>query len=253
MKPKNAQNLTILGHLAELRSRLLKCVIAVIITSILAFVFSNQIFHILTLPAAGTGVNLVYIDMTEMLGVYMKVCITAGIALAMPYLAYHVLNFIFPALTYMEKKYVLVLLPWIALMFIGGMVFSYYVLTPPAIKFLLTFGSDIAIPQIRIGSYITVITRVLLTAGFIFELPVISTFLSRMGIITSSWLASKRKISFVLAFVLAAIVTPTTDPVNQVLVALPLIVLYELSIWLAKLVQPKRSASSSIPAIPSGE
>ena len=251
MKPITSKNLTILGHLAELRGRLLKSVIAVLITSIVAFIFSDQIFHILTYPAAGTGVNLVYIDMTEMLGVYMKVCLTAGVALAMPYLVYHILMFVFPALTFMERKYILILLPWIALMFAGGIVFSYYVLIPPAIKFLLTFGSDIAVPQIRIGSYITVVTRVILATGIVFELPVISTFLARLGIVTSAWLASKRKFAVVISFILAAIITPTFDPINQTMVALPIILLYEMSIWLAKLVQPKRAASTSVPAIPS--
>ncbi len=127
-------------------------------------------------------------------------------------------------------------------MFIAGVAFSYYIMLPPAINFLLTFGSNIAIPQIRIGSYITVATRVMLAAGIIFELPVISTFLARLGVITSSWLASKRKFAVVLAFILGAVITPTADPVNQCLLAAPLIVLYEMSIWLAKLVQPKKHA-----------
>ncbi len=240
MKTNKNNNLSILGHLSELRSRLVKCVIAVIITTIVAFVFSDQIFHVLTVPASNTGISLVYIDMTEMLSIYMTVCLSAGIALAMPYLVYHVLMFIFPALTPSEKKYILLMLPWTAFMFIGGVAFSYYVMLPPAIKFLLTFGSNIAVPQIRIGSYVTVVTRVMLAAGIIFELPVISTFLARLGIVTSSWLASKRKIVIVLAFVVGAIVTPTTDPVNQTLLAGPLIVLYEISIWLAKLAQPKK-------------
>jgi sec-independent protein translocase protein TatC len=240
MKNNKNNNLSILGHLSELRSRLIKCVIAVVITSIAAFVFSDQIFHVLTLPASYTGINLVYIDMTEMLSIYMTVCLSAGIAVAMPYLVYQILMFVFPALTPPEKKYILMMLPWTAIMFIAGAVFSYYVMLPPSIKFLLTFGSNIAVPQIRIGSYIIVITRVMLAAGVIFELPVISTFLARLGIVTSSWLASKRKIVIVLAFVIGALITPTTDPINQTLLAGPLIVLYELSIWLAKLVQPKK-------------
>ncbi len=234
------KNSTVLEHLAELRSRLVKCVIAVVITAIISFVFAEQIFRVLTLPAANTGIKLVYIEMTEMLGIYMTVCISAAITLAMPYLVYQILMFVFPALTFIEKRYVLMLLPWVGCMFLGGVIFGYFVLIPPAVKFLLTFGTNIAIPQIRIGSYITVVTRVLLIAGVIFELPVISTFLARLGIITSSWLASKRKAAFILAFVLGAIVTPTFDPINQSLVAVPLIVLFEMSIWLAKLVQKRR-------------
>jgi sec-independent protein translocase protein TatC len=231
--------LTLLGHLSELRSRLLKSVFAIFITSALSFTFADRIFQVLTVPAAQH--NLIYIDMTEMLGIYMKVCLTAGIALAMPYLVYQVLMYVFPALTDREKKYILLVIPWVILMFVGGMVFSYYVLMPPAVGFLFNFGSEIATPQIRIGSYIGVVTRVVLATGVVFELPVISTFLARLGIINSSWLAGKRKVAVILAFVLGAVITPTFDPINQLLVTLPLIALYEMSIWLARLVQPRLS------------
>jgi sec-independent protein translocase protein TatC len=230
--------LTIFGHLLELRNRLLKSVIAIVVGIVIALIFADRIFYVLTLPVKGH--QLIYIDMTEMFGVYMQVCLAAGIFLAMPYLVYQLIMFVAPALSSKEKRYVYLVLPWIAVMFIGGVAFSYFVLLPPAIKFLLNFGSDIASPQIRIGSYITVVTRVILATGCIFQLPVITTFLARMGIISHTWLAGKRKWAFVLAFILGAIITPTFDPLNQTLVAGPLIVLYEMSIWLAKLVQPKR-------------
>ena len=240
------KKLTFLGHLAELRTRLIRTVIAVVITTILSFVFARQIFQVLTLPIEGT--ELIFIDMTEMLGIYMKVCLATGIALAMPYIVYQTVMFIAPALTPKEMTYVYLVLPWIAFMFVGGMAFSYFVLLPPAVKFLVSFGSDIATPQIRVGSYISVVTRLIVATGVIFELPVISTFLARLGIITSGWLASKRKLAIVLAFVLGAIITPTLDPINQSLVAVPLIALYEMSIWLAKLVQRKHHKEAmSIP------
>ena len=239
MKLRQNKNLTLLGHLTELRNRLLKSVIAVMITSAVSFVFAQRIFDILTRPAS--GYELIYVDMTELLGVYMKVCLSAGIAVAMPFLVYQILMFVFPALNSKEIRNVLLIIPWITLMFIAGIIFSYFILTPPAVNFLLTFGNEIATPQIRIGSYINVVTRVILATGIIFELPVVTTFLARMGIITSSWLARKRKIAIILAFVLGAIITPTFDPINQGLVALPLIILYEASIWLARLVQRKRA------------
>lgn len=232
------KKLTILGHLTELRNRLIKAVIAVVITTIIAFVFADYIFKFLTVPLKGN--ELIFIDMTEMFGVYMKVCLAAGVALAMPVLIYQLIMFIAPALTPKEKKYVYLVLPWIAFMFIGGVAFSYFVFLPPAITFLFTFGENIATPQIRIGSYIDVVTRLMLITGIIFELPVVSTFLARLGIVNYKWLASKRKIALVVAFIVAAIVTPTVDLVTQCMVAAPLIVLYEMSIWLARLVQRKR-------------
>jgi sec-independent protein translocase protein TatC len=175
-----------------------------------------------------------------MIGTIMRVCLAGGIILATPYLTYEFIMFVAPALTPKEKRYVYIILPWIALMFAGGVVFGYFILIPPAINILTSMGSEFATAQIRIGNYVSVVTRLLLAIGLVFELPVVSTFLARLGIISSKWLASKRKIAIILAFILAAIITPTFDPINQSLVAVPLVLLYELSIWLARLVQKKK-------------
>ncbi|MDP2729931.1 MAG: twin-arginine translocase subunit TatC [Dehalococcoidales bacterium] len=240
------KKMTLLAHLLELKSRLIKSVIALAITTVISFVFAKQIFAVLIRPAG--GINLIYIEVTEMLSTYMKVSLASGFILAMPYLVYHFLMFVSPALISKEKKYVYLVLPWIGLMFISGVIFAYFILVPPAMKFLVTFGSDIATPQIKIGNYISVVTRLLLAVGLVFELPVITTFLARIGVISSRWLASKRKGAIIFAFLLSAIITPTMDPINQTLVAAPLIVLYEMSIWLAKLVQKKeiREVTSSL-------
>ncbi|MDP6576664.1 MAG: twin-arginine translocase subunit TatC [Dehalococcoidales bacterium] len=228
---------TVLSHLLELRTRLIKCVIAIIITSIIAFIFYDWIFYLLKLPAK--DINLIYIEMTEMLGTIMKVCLAAGVTLAMPYLVYHSIMFVSPALTPREKKYVYLILPWVAFMFLGGIIFGYFILVPPATKFLMSFGADIATPEIRVGNYLAVITRLLLAIGFVFEMPVITTFLARLGILKPKWLSDRRRTAIIVAFILAAIITPTFDPINQSLVAIPLIILYEMSIWLAKLVYKK--------------
>lgn len=236
--------LTVMGHLLELRQRLIRSVIAVAITTALSFAFYNWIFYVLLRPAE--GYNLIYTEVTEMVGVIMKVCLAAGIILAMPYLIFQFVMFVSPALTTKEKRYVYVILPWVAIMFLGGIAFGYFVLLPPGISFLLSVGSDIATAQIKIDNYISTITRLLLAIGLVFEMPVVSTFLARLGVLKPNWLASKRKIAVVMAFVLGAIITPTFDPINQSLVALPLIVLYELSIWLAKLVYKKRASEPAV-------
>jgi sec-independent protein translocase protein TatC len=126
-------------------------------------------------------------------------------------------------------------------MFIGGVAFGYFILLPPATKFLLTFGSNVVEIQVRISNYIAVVTRLLLTIGLIFEMPVVTTFLARIGVLKPKWLADQRRTAIIFAFILAALITPTFDPINQTLVAVPLIVLYEMSIWLAKLVQRKET------------
>jgi sec-independent protein translocase protein TatC len=164
-----------------------------------------------------------------------------GIIVAMPVLVYQLIAFVSPALTPREKKYVWIVLPFIFLMFIAGVAFSYFILLPPAMQFLMSFGADIATPQIRIGNYVSLIGRLLLATGMIFEMPVITTFLARLGVISSKWMGQQRKWAIIAAFVLGALITPTLDPVNQTLVSLPLIALYEISIWLAKLVEKRRT------------
>ena len=232
------KKLTVIGHLGELRKRLIRSVIAVVITSILSFIFYEQIFDILIGPAP-QGINLQAIEMTEMIGTIMRVCLVSGIILAMPYLTYELIMFVSPALTRKEKRYVYLILPWIALMFAAGVTFGYCILIPRITGFLITFGSDIAPIEPRIGSYINVVTRLLLAIGLVFEMPIVTTFLARLGVITPKWLSNKRKPAIILAFILAAVITPTIDPINQSLIAVPLIILYEMSIWLAKLVHRK--------------
>jgi len=239
------KKLSVLGHLTELRKRLIRSVIAVVITSIICFIFYQQIFDILLFPAP-QDIELIFIEMTEMIGTIMRVCLVSGIILAMPYLTYELIMFVSPALTRRENRYVYLILPWIALMFAGGVVFAYFILIPRITGFLISFGSDIAAPQIKIGNYISVVTRLLLAVGLVFEMPVVTTFLSRLGVLKPKWLSDKRQTAIILAFILAAIITPTIDPINQSLVAAPLIVLYEMSIWLARLVH-KKEAQVAIP------
>jgi len=232
------KKLTLLGHISELRKRLIRVLIAVAVAAVLAFVFYQQIFDILKAPAP-PDIQLQAVEMTEMLGTIMRVCLVSGIILAMPYLTYELIMFVSPALTRREKRYIYLILPWIALMFAAGVIFSYFILIPRMTEFLVTFGGNIASIEPRIGSYINIVTRLLLAVGLVFELPVLTTFLARLGIIKPKWLADKRKIAIILAFILAAMITPTIDPINQTLVALPLVILYEMSIWLARLVYRK--------------
>ncbi|MBI4285468.1 MAG: twin-arginine translocase subunit TatC [Chloroflexi bacterium] len=241
------KKLSVLGHLHELRRRFTRCVIALAITIAVSFVFWRQIFHILTLPAA--GVHFIYTEVTEMISITMRVSLAAGVILALPYLTYELIMFVSPALRPREKKYAYIILPWVGLMFAGGVTFAYFFLIPPAMKFLLTFGGDIAEAQIRIGNYIAVVTRLLLVIGLVFELPVVISLLARLGVVSSKWLAARRRMAIILIFILSAMITPTIDPINQSLVAGPLIVLFEMSIWLAKILERRRArASVSIPS-----
>ena len=238
------RRLTLLGHLLELRHRLTMSAIVLVVAIGVSFIFAGQLFEIIKRPA--DNMQFVYIDVTEMMSIYMKVCLASGLVIAMPYMIYHFVMFVSPGLTSKEKKSVYLIVPWVGIMFIVGVVFGYLVLLPPALRFLLTFGTDIAVPQIRIENYVSVVVRLLLAIGLVFELPVLITFLARLGVVTSKWLANKRKWALLMAFVLAALITPTMDPINQSIVAAPLIILYEVSIWLAWLVQKRKAEAKAV-------
>jgi sec-independent protein translocase protein TatC len=181
------------------------------------------------------GIKLVYTEITEMLGTYFKVMLVIALILVLPYLTYRIVHFVRPALTENERRYVYVLLPTVVICFLIGAAFAYFVLLPPALNFLFTFGSDIAEPMIKVGNYVSVVTTLLFWIGICFEIPIIMFFLTKIGIIQPKWLSKFRKGAYLIAFILGAFITPTSDPVNQALVAIPIIVLYEFGIILAKL------------------
>jgi len=237
------KKLTITEHLLELRSRLIKSVIALGVCIGISFPLAPYVFAILKSRAPET--DFVFIIPTEMLGIYIKVALYCGIALSLPYFIYHLVMFLSPALNKRQKRYVYLGIPLSFLLFAAGVSLAYFVFLPPALNFLLYFGSDIARPMITISSYVGVLVRLLFAVGLVFEIPLVITLLARLGVVSPRKLAKGRKWAVLAAFVLGAIITPTVDPVNQTLVAAPIIVLYELSIWLAKLAYPRQAPAPS--------
>ncbi|MBI4295264.1 MAG: twin-arginine translocase subunit TatC [Chloroflexi bacterium] len=245
--PRGGESLTLMGHLDELRGRLVKCAIAVLLGTAVSFAFARNIFHVFT--SRSPDIEFVYIEVTELVSIYMKVALLSGLALALPFILYQVVMFIAPALSRREKTYLYLLLPGAMVFFLGGAVFAYFILLPPALKFLIAppFAEGIATPQIRIGSYIAVITRLLFVIGLVFDTPLVIFLLAKIGVVSYKTLMRHQRLAVVGAFVIAAIVTPTFDPVNQTLVAAPLIVLYELGIFLAWLAR-RKPAKVPVPA-----
>ena len=239
-------------HLAELRRRLVWSALVVLVCTGVSFAFHGQILRLLMEPAQGfasiPNQKPIFNDLTEFIGIAMKVSLLAGLILSLPFVLYQLVMFVSPGLTTSEKRYLYTLLPISVLAFLAGAAFGYRILFPPAVKFLLTFGSDIATPLIRIGNYIGLMLSLLFWMGLVFEIPVVLFFLARIGVVTSEFLARKRRYAIVVAFILGAIITPTFDPINQSLVAIPIIVLYEVGIWLAKLGGRRRSAAEPRPA-----
>ncbi len=241
---------TLLQHLGELRRRVFICVVAVLVGSAVSFAFFEQIIEILVEPARdlnlGTGGELIYTEVTELLTTAIKVSFVSGLILASPVLVYQGVMFVAPGLTGLEKRYLFGSMPAVVLAFAGGVAFAYFVLTPPALHFLLTFGGDVATPLIRISNIVNLMVRLLFWMGLSFETPLVMYLLAQLGIVSAGSLSRFRRYWVVVAFILAAIITPTVDPFNQALVAGPLLVLYELGILLARIAGRSRRKSSAI-------
>jgi len=227
------------GHFTEMRQRFIRSLIALVVATAIAFIFWHQIFEFLLAPAP-EGVNVQAIELMETLSSVFRVCLTAGLVISMPFLVYQLFAFLSPALKKNEKRMVFTAVPFVAGLFVAGVAFAYFVALPRAMDFLFIFGSDVVDVVPRIKDYVNIVTRLLVATGLSFEMPVIIMVLARVGIASPNWLASKRKIWIVVAFALAAMITPTIDPITQTAIAGPLIVLYELSIWLARIVYRKK-------------
>ncbi|MDY6911965.1 MAG: twin-arginine translocase subunit TatC [Chloroflexota bacterium] len=227
------EKLTVLGHLEDLRNRVMWAALAVAIGTVASFVFAEEIIDIL--KSVASDVELQAIVPTEMISTYFKLSLMCGIGLATPVITYEIVMFIRPALTSSERRYLYLLLPSVLIAFVIGVVFAYLVMVPPAINFLFNFGSGVATIEWRIGNYINVVTRLIIAIGLCFETPIIIYFLTKIGIVTAQKLSHFRRFAIVGAFIIAAIITPTFDPVNQIIVAVPLIVLYEAGIILSRI------------------
>ncbi len=231
-------------HLLELRRRLVRSSIALVLGTIVAFAFHKPILRFLVQPVqeflTSPAGQLIFTEPGEYIGTAMKVSLLAGLVLALPVVLYEAVMFVAPGLTPKERRYLYILVPTSLLAFVVGAAFGYWVLLPPAFKVLLTFGSDVATPMIRIGPLVGLMLQLLLWMGLSFELPVVIFLLAKIGVVNTRLLSRFRPYAIVLAFVLSAIITPTVDPVNQTLVAVPLVVLYEISIWLSRLAAPRR-------------
>ncbi|MFA5629396.1 MAG: twin-arginine translocase subunit TatC [Dehalococcoidales bacterium] len=244
--PYTGKRMPIKGHLVELRDRVAKSVVAMVITTGITLVFAKTLILILKRPAK--GIEFQAITPTENIAVYFKVALAGGFIIAMPFLVYQMIAFIAPGLTSKEKKTIFQVLPFVTLLFAIGVAFAYFVALPPAMGFLGGFLSDVAENVWRLTEYVTVVTRMILYVGLIFETPLIIMILARMGLVTPQWLANKRKLWIVLAFVLSALITPTMDPINQSIIAVPLIILLELSIVLSRFVYKQRKEKEAAEA-----
>ena len=222
-------------HLGELRVRIVRSLLAVLVGLGIALPFSQKIVDHLAKPIQATGNTLVFLAVTEAFWVQMKVALIAGLFFASPIILWQIWAFVAPGLYAHERKYAAPFVIAGSLLFIGGGAFSLKVVTPFAIQFLLSYSRPGLQPMISIGLYIDFLLKFTLAFGLVFELPLAITLAARMGLVTPKALARNRKYAVLGAFVAGAILTPTPDAFNQALMAGPLIILYEVGIVCARL------------------
>jgi len=226
---------TLVEHLEELRSRIILSLAALLITTLLCYGFSQKILSIVTKPIQKLVDNLVYISPIELFYTHLKLAFFGGIFFASPIIIYQIWKFIVIALKPKEKRLIYFYTPFSFFSFIGGALFAYFFITPLGLKFLLSFSTPTITPMISVSKYISFLGMFLLISGTIFELPLVIMFLTKINIVTPQLLASKRKYAIVLIFIISALLTPP-DVVTQILLAIPLILLYEISILCSKLI-----------------
>jgi len=258
--------MTFLQHLEELRWHIIRALVAVVAGAIIAFVFKNIIFDkvilapnnpdfitnrilcqladLMNVPALCINqdpIDLISIKMSGQFTTHINISLVAGLIIAFPYVFWEFWSFFRPALYDKERKYARGAVSMASLLFLAGVVFGYFIITPLSINFLGSYRvSDVITNQINITSYIGSVTSVALSAGITFELPIVVFFLARVGIITPEFMRKYRRHAIVLVLVLAAVITPP-DVFSLILVTIPLILLYEVSIFIAASVIRKRA------------
>ena len=240
----------LLEHLVELRSRLIRSVVAILVLFVACFFVAEDIYIFLVQPLADVfdreGARLIYTDLTEVFFTYVKVAMFAALFIGFPYVAAQLWLFIAPGLYRNEKGAFLPFLVLTPVLFFTGGALVYYVIFPMAWTFFLSFetlGGDSTLPiqlEAKVAEYLSLVMKLIFAFGLSFELPLLLTLMARVGLTSSKGLAEKRKYSIVMAFVAAAILTPP-DPISQISLAVPIILLYEISIIAVRIVEKRKA------------
>ncbi|MBM6832929.1 twin-arginine translocase subunit TatC [Megamonas hypermegale] len=220
----NDGSMSIIAHLTELRKRLIRSLIAIGIGSCIAYYFIEDIMHLLTGPAG----KLYYMQPAEAFFTYIKVAIFVGFLIALPVVLYQIWRFVLPALIGMERYLLSVIVPVSLILFLAGIAFSFFLVLPAAVKFLVGFSTQELQPMFSIKQYFDFVIAFLLPFGFIFELPLAIVLLAKVGIVSSKFLAKQQRIVIFLTFVIGAVISPTPDIFSQCMIAIPMILLYEI-------------------------
>jgi sec-independent protein translocase protein TatC len=242
------KKMSLTEHLVELRKRLIHAVIALGIGFLACYYFKDGIFNIVTKPlteALPKNSYLIYTGLTEAFFVYMKLAFFASLLLTSPFIFYQIWKFIEPGLLAEEKKFVVPFVLSSSLLFVSGVLFGYFVVLPPAFEFFVSFNNKYLQAMISFSDYLSLFVTFLLGFGVSFELPIIIFFLARLGIVNAQMLSKQRRYAILVIFIVAAVLTPSPDALSQILMAIPLMFLYEVSIFVAKFAAKKKAAPES--------
>lgn len=232
---QSVEEMSVMDHLNELRRRLIIACLSIGAASLVCFYFVDDLMRWITRPAG----KLYYLNPAEGFFAYMKMTVFAGFLVALPVVLYQAWIFIVPALNRSERKLAIILVPTSVVLFFVGLSFSYFLVLPAALSFFMGFANESLQPLLSLGQYLSFVISMLLPFGFIFELPLVLFVLAKLGVISSAFLGSKRKIALLLAFVAGGVISPTPDMFGQIMIAIPLLLLYESSIWLVKVTLKK--------------
>ncbi len=233
------KELTLVEHLSELRKRIIICLVSLGISSVFSLPFASFLLKILKLPASGLIERLVFFGPQEAFLIYMRIAFLSGLVISMPVILYQGWAFILPAIEDRLKRRTGIFLILCSGFFILGCLFAYFILTPPALKFLLSFAKEDLEPVISASKYISFIISLILGCGLVFQMPVLSLLLTRLRVINARFLRRKYKYAILIIFIISAIITPTVDAFNLLCLALPMLFLYEVSVWISFFAKPK--------------
>jgi sec-independent protein translocase protein TatC len=244
-KDESLPSMGFLDHLEELRRRVIWSIVYIVGGFSVCYWYHEQIYNLMQKPiftalkAHGLDQKLVYLNPTEPFNMYLKVAFIGGIFVASPFILYQVWLFIAPGLYRNERHYVAPFLFSTVGLFVAGGVFGYKIVYPAALEFLIGYGLQFS-PMITISEYTNLFLTIILGLGIVFEMPILVFFLALMGVVSAGWMWRNFRYSILVIFIIAAIITPTTDIMNMCIFAAPMIVLYLLSIGVAFLVHPSR-------------
>jgi len=238
--PEEPRKLNIVSHLEEVRGRVIFYLSVLMVSAAGSFYFGNILMEIVKRPIFGLTGELIFIGPTEAFSAYIKMVILTGFIVSFPVMLYELWAFLIPAVEKNTRRRIAVWFFAALILFFAGTLFSYFIAIPRALDFLISFGGKIASPKISLGKYISFFSALILTGGIIFELPVCIGLLTDSGFLKTSTLKKKRHIAILAILVFSAIITPTQDIFNMLLFAVPMIVLYELSILVAIMIERKK-------------